>query len=94
MTQLQNQGIEALPSLDISRVYDDPYLRDSGYLVTHVKEDIEVELPSVPWAFELQDSMQLTPAPKLGDANWQVYEQLLGINPQTLNSLIEQNIIY
>ena len=94
MTQLQNLGIEALPSLDISRVYDDPYLRDSGYLVTHVKEDREVELPSVPWAFELQDSMQLTPAPKLGAANSQIYEQLLGIDPQTINSLIEQNIIY
>ena len=55
MTQLQNLGIEALPSLDISRVYDDPYLHDSGYFATHIKDGVALELPTVTWDFAIQD---------------------------------------
>ena len=94
MTQLQNVSIEALPSLDISRVYDNPYLRDSGYLVKLNKDGVEVDLPSVPWDFGIQDSMNLSPAPKLGAANQKIYRQLLGIDPSAIQSLIDQQVIY
>ena len=94
MTQLQNLGIEALPSLDISRVYDDPYLHDSGYFATHIKDGVALELPTVPWDFGMQDSMNLTPAPDLGSGHRQIYEELLGLDPPVIKSLMDQEIIY
>jgi len=94
MTQLQNLGIEALPSLDISRVYDDPYLHDSGYFATHIKDGVALELPTVPWDFAIQDCMNLTPAPELGSGNQQIYEELLGLDLPVIKSLMDQEIIY
>ena len=94
MEQLQSVGIEALPSLDISRVYEEPYLNDVGFMVNTSKDGKEVILPSLPWDFGVENSMNMKPAPKLGSGNKAIYEELLGLDVATVNQMIEQKIIY
>ena len=94
MEQLQSVGIEALPSLDISRVYEEPYLNDVGFMVNTSIDSKEVVLPSLPWDFGVENSMNMKPAPKLGSGNKAIYEELLGLDAATVNQMIEQKIIY
>jgi crotonobetainyl-CoA:carnitine CoA-transferase CaiB-like acyl-CoA transferase len=52
MQHLQAAGVPAGPSLDIARVYDNPQLRDGGYLTPIQTHDGESRvLPGLPWRF-------------------------------------------
>jgi benzylsuccinate CoA-transferase BbsF subunit len=92
---LQAIGIEAAPSLDISRVYSDPSLYESGFLSNHVFADgTEKMLPTLPWNFTNISDFELSAAPNIGDSNEKIYLDLLGIDIKIYKDLIEKKVIY
>jgi|TARA_B100000809_G_scaffold266461_1_gene329300 crotonobetainyl-CoA:carnitine CoA-transferase CaiB-like acyl-CoA transferase len=92
---LQNAGIPAGPSLDVSRVYNDPHLRSSGYLYQVKTNDGEIrDLPSLPWRFEGQSGPRIAAAPDLAQDNDRIYRELLGLSESEIAQLVEDQIIY
>ena len=92
---LQEAGVTAGPSLDVSRVFNDPQLREGGYFSTHRTSDGEMrDLPGVPWRFEGQPDPYITAAPVLGQHNDYVYGELLGMPKAEMAALEEQQIIH
>lgn len=92
---LQNAGIPAGPSLDVSRVYNDPHLRSSGYLHQVKTNDGEIrDLPSLPWRFEGQSGPRIAAAPDLAQDNDRIYRELLGLSESEIAQLVEDQIIY
>jgi benzylsuccinate CoA-transferase BbsF subunit len=92
---LQQAGVPAGPSLDISRVFDSPQLREGGYLTQVQTSDGELrDLPILPWRFGGEKLSRVKGAPTLGQDNDYVYRELLGLSNAEIEGLIEQQIIY
>ena len=92
---LQESGVPAGPSLDVSRALDDPQLRSSGYFHQTRTDDGELrDLPSLPWRFEGQQGPRVEAAPSLGQDNDRIYRELLGLSDADIAQLIDDQIIY
>jgi crotonobetainyl-CoA:carnitine CoA-transferase CaiB-like acyl-CoA transferase len=95
MQHLQAAGVPAGPSLDIARVYDNPQLRDGGYLTPIQTHDGESRvLPGLPWRFADLTAPPVAAAPVLGQHNTYVYQELLGLSEAEIARLVEAQIIY
>lgn len=95
MRLLQEAGVPAGPSLDISRVFQDAHLRESGYLSRLRTSDGQLrELPGLPWRFEDERKPRLAAAPELGQHNEYVYRELLGLTEADIARLTEEQVIY
>ena len=95
MHRLQAAGVPAGPSLDIARVYQDPQLREGGYLTPLQTSDGETrELPGLPWRFVDLEPLQITAAPVLGQHNAYVYQALLGLSETEMARLVAAQVIY
>ena len=67
---LQEAGVPSGPSQDISRVFNDPQLRDTGYFSEFQTNDGQTrDLPGLPWRFDYGQEAYLTEAPVLGQHN-------------------------
>jgi benzylsuccinate CoA-transferase BbsF subunit len=95
MHLLQEAGVPAGPSLDISRVYHDPQIRQGGYLTRLQTSDGETrDLPGLPWRFSGIEEPHITAAPLLGQHNTYVYQELLGLSETEVARLEKAQIIY
>jgi benzylsuccinate CoA-transferase BbsF subunit len=95
MRRLQSAGVPAGASLDIARVYNDPHLRESGYLSRHQTRDGGVrDLPGLPWRCVGLAEPYVTAAPVLGEHNTYVYESLLGLSKAEVARLVDEQVIY
>ena len=92
---LQEAGVPSGPSLDISRVFQEPQLREAGYLTSIQTRDGEArDLPGLPWRFDGEENPILAEAPVLGQDNAYVYQGLLGMSEDEMNRLAEEQVIY
>lgn len=91
---LQHHHIAAAPVLSLEEVQEHPYFQDRGLLVK-VRHPIYGEgyLPRVPWQFSRTPSRIQGPAPLLGQHNYYVLRQLLGIDEERLMELTIDGII-
>ena len=95
MKLLQEAGVPAGPSLDISRVYEEPQLREGGYIAGMQTGDGELrDMPGLPWRFEDGQEPYLATAPTLGQHNEYVYRELLGLSEAEVARLIGEQVIY
>ena len=93
--RLQEAGLPCGPSLDICRVFNEPHLREVGYISQIQTRDGELkELPGLPWRFEGGEEPIFTEAPVLGQHNEYVYQELLGLSGPEATRLVEEQIIY
>ena len=93
--RLQEAGVPSGPSLDICRVFNDPHLREVGYISQIQTRDGEMrELPGLPWRFEGGQEPIFTEAPILGQHNEYVYQELLGLSGDETSRLVAGQIIY
>ena len=91
---MQSAGVAAGPYLEPPRVFRDPQLREGGYFASQQSSDGEVhDLPGLGWRFAGVDAYS-TAAPVLGMHNKYVYHDLLGMTPEDVGQLIEEQIIY
>ena len=92
---LQNAGISAAPYLNPQRVFTDPQLREGGFFTTHTASDgKQRDLPALGWRFHGGPEPRITAAPVLGQHNYYVYGELLGLSDTEVTRLIEDQIIY
>ena len=95
MHLLQEAGVPAGPSLDATRVLDDPHLRRSGYFVGLQTSDGGLrDLPGLPWRFDCGPGPRIEAAPTLGQHNEYVFKELLGLSDSEIARLVEDQIIY
>ena len=93
--RLQEAGVPSGPSLDMCRVFNEPQLREVGYISQIRTRDGELrELPGLPWRFEGGEEPIFTEAPVLGQDNEYVYQELLGLSGREVARLVEEEVIY
>ena len=92
---LQEAGVPSGPSLDISRVFQEPQLREGGYLTSLQSRDGEFrDMPGLPWQFDGEENPVLSEAPVLGQHNAFVYQDLLGMSEEEMIQLAGEEVIY
>ena len=95
MLILQETGVPAGPSLDVCRVFNDPHLRETGYLTPLQTSDGEThDLPGLGWKFDDGTEPSVRAAPTLGQSNEYVYGKLLGLSLADIARLEEDQVIY
>ena len=95
MRLLQEGGVPAGASLDIQRLFEDRQLVDGGYLSNRARGESEHGYePGVPWRTDRWPEPRLEPAPTLGQHNAYVYRELLGLSPEEISRLAEDEVIY
>jgi len=95
MRLLQKAGVPAGPSLDVSRVFDDPHLRETGYFTRRTISDGESrDLPGLPWSSDEWPEHRIEAAPVLGQDNDYVYRELLGLSDDEVDRLVWDQVIY
>jgi benzylsuccinate CoA-transferase BbsF subunit len=95
---LQKAGVAAFPSMLQEDLYNDPHLKERGFLeeVKGPGERGEVfggVFEGPPWRFS-DTPAKLAPAPVLGQDNAYVFKRLLGMSHREYSTLIGQNVIF
>ena len=92
---LQEAGVPSGPSQDILRVFHEPQLSEAGYFSRLRTSDGELrDLPGLPWRFEGEQGPYLTEAPVLGQHNFYVYQELLGLSGLEMDRMVQEQVIY
>jgi crotonobetainyl-CoA:carnitine CoA-transferase CaiB-like acyl-CoA transferase len=95
MHALQAAGVAAGPVMNVTDLMDDPHLRERGFVV-------EVDHPEVgrrtvaglPAKFSALPAPAYAPAPCLGEHNEEVLGGLLSLNPEEMQRLRADQIVY
>ena len=92
---LQAHGVAAMPVMNIQDQFLDPHWqqRQAFAEVEHPRAGTEW-LYGMPWLLSDTPGGVRTPAPLLGQHNEFVLHQLLGLPPQELGRLMEQQVVY
>ena len=97
METLQGVGVPAGPVLTARQSLGDPHFRHRGFFekVAHPEETGlgEREYIGRGWQFSESKAGIAGPAPLLGEANDYALREILGLNPQRVESLVEEGII-
>jgi len=95
MHTLQAAGVAAMPVMSSRDLFTDPHLMARGL-------GVEMEHPVVgrrtvigpPWALSGTPARVERPAPLLGEHNYQVFGELLGLPTREIDELIQAGVIY
>jgi benzylsuccinate CoA-transferase BbsF subunit len=95
MHDLQGAGVAATPSLSNKALFRDPHIKERGIFVQveHpvLKKDWVI---SPPWRLSETPASIRRHAPLLGEHNHQIFGRLLGMSPEEIESLGEEEVIY
>jgi benzylsuccinate CoA-transferase BbsF subunit len=95
MHELQSAGVAAAPSLSNEALFEDPHLRERGTFVQVDHPFLEKDwVVSPPWRLSETPASIRRHAPSLGEHSQQIFEQLLGMSPEEIESLKEEQVIY
>jgi benzylsuccinate CoA-transferase BbsF subunit len=95
MHRLQEAGIAAVPSLSNKALFQDPHLRERGVFV-----QVGHPVLGKDWVIAPPWRLSETPAgigscsPLLGEHSHQVLEELLGMSPEEIRRLEEEQVVY
>jgi len=95
MEKLQQAGVAATPSLGSKALFDDPHLKQRG-----VFQQVEHPVIGKDWVIGPPWKLSETPAsirchaPLLGEHNHYVFCELLGMSPEEVKTLEEEQVIY
>jgi crotonobetainyl-CoA:carnitine CoA-transferase CaiB-like acyl-CoA transferase len=94
MYLLQAQGVPAAPVLKGGEVIDDPHLQSRGFwdVVNHPEAGTYKQV-TTPWLLSKSPRAPSTPAPGLGEHNYQVLSGLLGLPTSEIDTLAQKSII-
>ena len=94
MYLLQAQGVPAAPVLKGGEVIDDPHLQSRGFwdVVNHPEAGTYKQV-TTPWLLSKSPRAPSTPAPGLGEHNYQVLSGLLGLSTSEIDTLAQKSII-
>jgi len=90
---LQEAGVPAGPSLNIEKLVNSPHLNERGYFVTPEHPEVgKMVLEGMPWKSSISQPV-FGPAPLLGQDNYYVFHDLLGMSDEEFARLVDQGII-
>ena len=94
MYLLQAQGVPAAPVLKGGEVIDDPHLQSRGFwdVVNHPEAGTYKQV-TTPWLLSNSPRATSTPAPGLGEHNYQVLSGLLGLSKNEIDTLEQKGVI-
>ena len=94
MYLLQAQGVPAAPVLKGGEVIDDPHLESRGFwdVVNHPEAGTYKQV-TTPWLLSNNPRATSTPAPGLGEHNYQVLSGLLGLSKSEIDTLAQKGVI-
>ncbi len=93
--RLQERHVPAGPSMNGVDVYNDPHLAAREFFVSHETEQGDVlRLPGLPWHFRPGPGPKVEPAPALGQHNFSVLGDILGLSQKEVQSLIDEQVVY
>ena len=94
MYLLQAQGVPAAPVLKGGEVVDDPHLESRGFwdVVNHPEAGTYKQV-TTPWLLSNSPRATSTPAPGLGEHNYQVLSGLLGLSKSEIDTLAQKGVI-
>ena len=94
MYLLQAQGVPAAPVLKGGEVIDDPHLESRGFwdVVNHPEAGTYKQV-TTPWLLSNSPRATSTPAPGLGEHNYQVLNGLLGLSKSEIDTLAQKGVI-
>jgi crotonobetainyl-CoA:carnitine CoA-transferase CaiB-like acyl-CoA transferase len=93
MHLLQAHGVPAGAVLNGSETIMDPHLAARGFwdLVDHSEAGVYKQT-TTPWVLSKSPRLAATPAPRLGEHNYQVLGGLLSLSTSEIDDLVEQRI--
>ena len=88
-------GVAACPCMDIDERYLDPHFEDREVFTfcDHPATGTDV-IPNLSWKMGVSNGSVYRPAPMMGEHNYYVFGELLGMSKQEIKSLEECSIIY
>jgi benzylsuccinate CoA-transferase BbsF subunit len=90
---LQEAGVPAGPSVNIEELVRDPHLNERGFFVTPEHPEVGKRvLEGMPWKSSVSQPV-FDPAPLLGQDNYYVFHELLGMSDEGFARLVNQGII-
>ena len=90
---LQEAGVPAGPSVNIEELVKDPHLNERGFFVTPQHPEVGKRvLEGMPWKSSVSQPL-FEPAPLLGQDNYYVFHELLGLSDEEFARLVDQRII-
>jgi benzylsuccinate CoA-transferase BbsF subunit len=93
MEILQSAGVAAGPSLSIEQVVNDPHLNQRGFFVAPDHPEVgQRVLEGMPWKSNIYEPV-FKPAPLLGQDNFYVFHDLLGMSDEDVARLVGEEII-
>lgn len=94
MHLLQRAGVPAAPVLDARGLAEDPQLQSRGYLVPlGESEGRPLSIPGLPWHLSDMPPLNYQQAPRLGEHNSYVLEELLGLSAQDVQALAAEGVL-
>ena len=91
---LQKAGVPAGPSLSIKELVEDPHLNERGFFVSpEHPETGKRKLEGMPWKSNVGQPV-FKHAPLLGQDNYYVFHDLLGMSDEEFARLVGEGIIY
>jgi benzylsuccinate CoA-transferase BbsF subunit len=93
--RLQSSGVPAGPVLDSVEIHRDRHLWEWGYWweIEHRESGRRV-LPGIPAKLSNVPNFNFCPPPDLGEHNFEVFNGILGLSREEIESLMEQKVIY
>ena len=95
MDILQQGGVAAVPSFNTQELHDDPHIKERG-IITEVVHPVmgKQRVIGIPWKLSVSSDNVSGYGPLFGEHNQYVFGELLGMSPEEIQSLIQEQAIY
>jgi crotonobetainyl-CoA:carnitine CoA-transferase CaiB-like acyl-CoA transferase len=95
MDILQQASVAAVPSFNTQELHDDPHIKERG-IITEVVHPVmgKQRVIGIPWKLSVSSDNVSGYGPLFGEHNQYVFGELLGISPEEIQSLIQEQAIY
>lgn len=90
---LQEAGVPSGPSVSVKELVEDPHLNERGYFVAPEHPEVgKMTLEGMPWKSSVSQPV-FTHAPLLGQDNYYIFHDLLGMSDEEVARLVDQGVI-
>ena len=95
MELLQKAGVSAGASLGVKELVEDPHLLERGFFVEMDHPVLgELRCAALPWRLSDSPKGNYRCAPLLGEHNYYVFGELLGLSKEEIEQLVEEEVLH
>jgi crotonobetainyl-CoA:carnitine CoA-transferase CaiB-like acyl-CoA transferase len=92
--RLQEAGVSAGPVVTIEDLLEDPVLHDRGFFLTQDHPEVgRRTLAGLGWDMPAMRDLPVRHAPLLGEHNWEIFVEWLGMDPERFGELVASEVI-